>query len=404
MRSLLLVLFLSTSTLFAKSPLIYLTWYDEPSKSMAIQWITDSKDNNDELFYTKAAKSKSHSSSSSKSSWTKAIGTHAYLPEKHPHSLHKVMLRNLEIDTIYEFRIGDSSKTYRFRTMPENLKTPIRFIVGGDVYCADIKRVQRMNHQAAKVNPRFAILGGDIAYSAPSGKKKKSPDDFSKWREFFSVWMDEMKDADGCMIPLFTTIGNHEVKGRYNKTSANAPLYYTFFPRPFTKTYYDFGFGWYAHFVFLDSSHTTPIKGKQTKWLEKILKKHAWYAHRFAIYHVGAYPSTGDFDIKVRRNVRKYWVPLFEKYRLNGCFENHDHSYKRTHPLINGKINPKGVVYFGDGSWGVEPRKPKKRSYIAHAVQAQQVLVVELSEHKRTFKALDADGKTIDTYEQEIHK
>jgi len=36
------------------------------------------------------------------------------------------------------------------------------------------------------------------------------------------------------------------------------------------------------------------------------------------------------------------------------AMENHVHSFKRTYPIKQGKINTEeGIVYIGDGSWAV---------------------------------------------------
>ena len=44
---------------------------------------------------------------------------------------------------------------------------------------------------------------------------------------------------------------------------------------------------------------------------------------------------------------------MFDNYGIIAAFENHVHQYKRTFPLKNDSIDPKGTVYFGDGSLGV---------------------------------------------------
>lgn len=390
MNYLIFVLVLCSSHLFAKSEtrLVYLTWKNDPTTTMTVQWLTSNKKPIDTLQYCP---------NDDTSKWQIASGTHTEVPQGHSYILHRVQLKNLTPDTTYQFKLGKSNTLYRFKTMPKDLSKPIRFVVGGDIYQHSVSKFEKMNKVAAKKNPRFAILGGDIAYTAPS-KKKKSSEDFSKWRSFFKIWMRTMKDNNGCLIPILATIGNHEVRGDFNSSPKDAPFYYAFFER----TSYDIQMGKYAYFVFLDSDHTLPIKGRQTDWLKKALKNHKKVTHRFATYHVGAYPSTGKTDGRVRRHVREHWVPLFEKYKVQACFESHDHAYKRTHSLINGKPHANGVVYFGDGSWGVTPRTPKKHSYIAHAKASQQVLVVELSSHHQRFQAIDPNGKTIDRYEQKI--
>ncbi len=389
MRGLLLFLLCFSTQLFAKSdePSVWVTWRNDPTSTMTVLWISKKSDTNDTLQYQEKA--------ANSTSWTQASGKHWKLPNSEPFLVHKVELKGLKSDTIYNFNIGKKSKTLAFRTMPKDLSSPIRFVTGGDAYHNNFKRYQAMCRQAAKQNPRFVIIGGDIAYTAA---KKSGDENWERWKTFFSCWSKEMKDKDDCLIPLLVTIGNHEVTGRYNRSMNEAPFYYMFFE----KATYDLSFGSYAHLTFLDSNHTQKIKGKQTAWLAKTLKKNQYHTHRFAIYHVGAYPSSGRFDFAASKLVRKHWVPVFEKYKVHACFESHDHTYKRTFPLINGKAQSGGVVYIGDGSWGVSPRSPEARPYLAHKAAKQQALVVELSKTKRKFWAVDPKGKVIDTYEQEV--
>ena len=386
MRAVLLLLLCTCLPVFAQAeePSVWLTWKNDPTTTMTVMWITKASDANDTLLYHVKA---------SGTTWDQAKGTHWKLPHSTPFHVHKVELKGLKSDTVYSFRVGNSKETHGLRTMPKNLNTPIRFVAGGDAFHNSFKRYKAMCKQAAKENPRFAIIGGDIAYAAP---KKGGQENWKKWQQFFSCWSKEMKDREGCHVPLLVTIGNHEVTGSFNRSVNEAPFYYMFFE----KATYDLSFGKYAHFTFLDTNHTQKIKGKQTQWLKKVLQKNQHHTHRFAIYHVGAYPSSGDINFHASKLVRKHWVPLFEKYKINACIESHDHAYKRTHPLVNGKKKDGGVVYFGDGCWGVAPRTPKSRPYLAHTAKKQQAMVVELSKDGRKFWAVDPKGHMLDYYEQ----
>ena len=373
------------ASLAAEEPIVYLSWKHDPTSTMTVQWITKKSDTKDLISYKK----------SDGSQWRDAKGSHQPLPASTPYVVHKVELTGLQPNSTYNFRFGNKDKVLSFKTMPKDLSSPIRFITGGDAYHSNLKRFEAMCKQAAKENPRFAIIGGDIAYAAP---KKGGKENWTKWQEFFTSWYKIMRDKEGCLIPLLVTIGNHEVTGAFNRSMKEAPFYYSFFE----KSMYDLSFGSYLHLTFLDSGHTQKIPGKQTDWLKKTLSKNQNHMHRFCIYHVGAYPTYHSESSAPCKNIRKHWVPLFEKYKVNGCFESHDHAYKRTHPLLNGKKNEKGVVYLGDGSWGVKPRKPKSHPYLANKANKQQALVVEISKQQRKFWAVDTRGKMIDYYDQAV--
>ena len=71
-------------------------------------------------------------------------------------------LTDLKPDTNYQFRIGRNSPTYRFKTMPAKATDTISFISGGD--CGTNQHCVANNIQAARQDPMFAVIGGDLAY------------------------------------------------------------------------------------------------------------------------------------------------------------------------------------------------------------------------------------------------
>ncbi len=101
--------------------------------------------------------------------------------------------------------------------------------------------------------------------------------------------------------------------------------------------------------------------------------------------------------------VRKHWVPLFERHRVSVVFENDNHTLKRTHRLFNGEVHDHGILYLGDGAWGVETRdvpKPGERAYLAHAAKENHVWVVDIERDTIRYRALDEHGKPLDSTEQ----
>lgn len=172
---------------------------------------------------------------------------------------------------------------------------------------------------------------------------------------------------------MLACIGNHEVDGHYGKTRQEAPFFYGFFDGLFSETgYATLDFGGYLSLVLLDTQHTTPVAGEQTAWLETTLAEREDFPCVFVYNHVPAYPSHRDFGDGINASIRKHWVPLFERYNVDAVMEHHDHTYKRTHPLLNGMINANGVPYLGDGSCGkIRPvAQPEKRPYLAVAEES----------------------------------
>jgi hypothetical protein len=177
------------------------------------------------------------------------------------------------------------------------------------------------------------------------------------------------------VIPVVAAIGNHVVWGGYLDRHPGyvqtviwrqriAQVFYQVFPFTGQPGYAALDFADYLSLVFLDTDHTNPIDGQQKDWLKHTLAARNDGRHLFPVYHVTAYPSLRAYGDKTQTRVREHWVPLFEAHNVKVAFEHHDHLYKRTEPIRNGKVDPSGVVYIGDGSFGLvrsnrEIKKPE---------------------------------------------
>lgn len=381
---------------------IYLTWQHNPESTMTVSWITSLEDKQDTVAYRQGEEK-----------WQPIQASHQQVPNNVPYLLHRIELTGLKADTTYQLRVGNYEKIYKFRTMPDSLDSPIRFVIGGDMYHDSLDILHETNRQAAKMSPMFVLVGGDIAYASDNlfnflprwghpwidrftGQK------FNRWLEWIVAWKEDMVTPEGHLIPLLPAIGNHDVAGRFDQTPEQAPFFYALFPMPGLPGYNVLDFGQYMSIFLLDSGHTNPINGKQAIWLSTELWKRRHIPHKFALYHVPAYPSVHKMTNDVGAQIRKYWVPSFDAYRLTAAFENHEHAYKRTHPLLNNKIDPLGVVYMGDGGWGVnKPRKPRRvheKWFLAKTDSVRHFLVMDVEQNKQTVKAVRYDGVEIDSF------
>ena len=386
MRRWILFFVLFTAPLFGEyDPVaLYLTWRRAPDTTMTVQWITEAERQEDLVEYQRMGETL----------WKNSHGQHLPMPEKYPYLIHGVELTGLEPDSDYRFRIGRDGVIYKFRTMPATLSTPIRFIVGGDIYHDGWEILEKMNRQAARLDPMFVLLGGDLAYNEKHHSlDKKMP----RWMDLLISWKKEMVTTTGKLIPLVPAIGNHEIEKNHGLTPASAPFFYALFP---VAGYRALDFGKYLSIILLDSDHTHPIEGAQTEWLIQTLQCRQNVPHKFALYHVPAYPSVRNFQNELSAKVRKYWVPLFEKLGVDVAFENHDHAYKRTWPIRDGKRDPTGVLYLGDGGWAVsKPRKPRTEQetwYIAKSASSRNFVLVILHGSDRHFIAVDDNGLILD--------
>ena len=213
-----------------------------------------------------------------------------------------------------------------------------------------------------------------------------------------------MRCRDGRLIPMIACIGNHEVDGGYNKPRDKAPFFYALFDGLYRETgFATLDFGEYLSLVLLDTGHTSPIDGAQTKWLENALKARADHPNVLVVNHVPAYPSNrsgesiNDKPGTGQKN-RKHWVPLFQKYRVPVVLEHHDHTFKRTKPLLDGLVHDNGVLYLGDGSWGRlrTPRTPEDLPYLAASSKDYHLSLHRIQGEERFHLALDQHGMVMD--------
>lgn len=371
---------------------VYLTWQRNPESTMSIQWISSIDDVTDVIEFQGEGEEQ----------WHEVQGYHREMPCQLPFFIHFVELKELQASSGYRFRLKGCASDYKFRTLPNDLSQPIRFIVGGDMYNGSLELMEQTNRAAAATEPSFVVIGGDIAYSATSNSFRC--EDGKKWLDWLKAWKNTMVTPQGYLIPILPAIGNHEVRGGSNCTPNEAEFFYALFPLPGPKGYNVLDFCDYMTIVFLDSGHTNPIAGEQTDWLKETLMHRCRYPHKFAVYHIPAYPSYRNYHAPASRYIRKYWVPLFEQYGVHAAFENNDHAYKRTHPILRSRVQSKGVLYIGDGAWSVEnvrkPKTPKQAWYIAKSSPSLYFLLVTIDGTRRRYQAITPNGCMIDDISQ----
>ncbi|WP_437222773.1 purple acid phosphatase family protein [Planctomicrobium sp. SH661] len=362
---------------------LFLTWQADPCTSMTIQWL-DAEGSSDQMI---------EFSPFGEDRW----GRMTVRLKEYPGTdlkVHRADLSGLRPGTEYQFRIGRQGPISRFRTMPAKSTDVIQFVSGGDV--GTNEHSIRTNLLAAKQDPRFALIGGDLAYD-----NGKSPDTFTR---FLRNYRAGMVDSEGRLIPMISCIGNHEVEGGYNASRKQSPQYLSVFDGLYHETTYGvLDIGDYLSLVLLDTGHISPIDGEQTSWLEKTLADRRECPHLIVVNHVPAYPSyrgatsssgkpgTGHLQ-------RELWCPLFERYKVDVVLEHHDHTFKRTHPLTNGLYDKHGVIYLGDGSWGQlrALKDPENRPYLARASSQYHMTVHRLEGDDRFHVALEESGKVAD--------
>jgi acid phosphatase type 7 len=363
---------------------LFLTWRRDPTTTMTVQWTGAVGETQDTTVTFATLKSEL---------WQDQPPTVKPFPQTDL-KVFRAELTDLSPGTDYQFRIGKHSPTYRFRTMPAKATDAIHFVSGGD--CGVNVHTIANNIQAARQDPMFVVIGGDLGYD--NGRSA----DISL--AFLRNYSKHMIGRDGRLIPMVACIGNHEVDGGYNKARNKAPFFYALFDGLYPEmSFATLDFGDYLSLVLLDTGHTNAIAGDQTDWLEKTLKARSEHPNVVVVNHVPAYPSFrkmegADGKKGTGEDNRKHWVPLFQKYRVPAVLEHHDHTFKRTKPLLDGVADANGVLYLGDGSWGRlrNPQKPEKLTYLAKSSQDYHLSLHRMQGEERFHLALDENGRVMD--------
>ena len=404
---------------------LFLTWQQDPTTTMTIDWHTEPDDVAESVLYYKKKGS---------DEWYSLPASQHRFPYS-DRTIHRVELTGLEPASYYRFRTGEFERVLKFRTMPREIYRPLRFAAGGDTSHGE--RFREMNLVAMQYDLDFIVWGGDMAYA------DAREDRLYRWINWFERVREDLITDEGRVIPIILAIGNHEMidhhypmgnssmaregleveimnkmrKGTMEESTRewrekNAPYFYNLFAFPGHPGYGVLDFGNYLSLISLDSAHSNLIGGRQTQWLEEVLKSRKGTPHLIPFYHKHAYPSyrvqPGGTPNQIwSEQVLQYWVPLFEKYGVRVALENDDHTYKRTYPMLNNKIDPSGIVYIGDGAWGVrarEPRTPVEVWYLKRSAQENHAIIVTLHGPHQHFLIVNHNGEIIDEYPETFRR
>ena len=244
------LLLLASTAGYTDPAAVYLTWQRSPESTMTIHWLTLLDEPDDAVEYQPLGAA----------DWLKTTGFHTQLPVDTPYFIHTVELTNLHPAADYSFRIGSAGHIYKFQTMPADLRAPIRFVAGGDMYHDSIEILRATNREAAKTSPMFALVGGDIAYAAdkqanlfPSWMHRllnvPLKQKFEWWLGWLVAWEKEMVTPEGRLVPILPVLGNHDTNGYFGQTPAEAPFFYSLFAMPGQQGYNVLDFGNYMSLV-----------------------------------------------------------------------------------------------------------------------------------------------------------
>lgn len=167
------------------------------------------------------------------------------------------------------------------------------------------------------------------------------------------------------------TWGNHDVGGDSTRTVLGAERTYTYLAGP-------------AQFFMLDSNR---VSDSQTAWLEKELALSTAEV-KIAVYH---HPG---LTVGLHENyspVRRDWMPLFEEYGVDLVINGHNHAYE--HSVLNGV----DYVITGGGGSQIYPCVDDQ-PWLVSCIASNHFLLVELEGPVVSVKAIDPEGRVIDSF------
>ena len=349
-----------------------------------------------------------------------------------PRFVYVAYLSHLEAKQTYYFVAGDGQviESYaaerKFRTTDSSLQhRQLKIVSGGDVGITTVTKT--LLSLAASHDPDMIFIGGDLAYG--NGIRTC----YRRWDNWLKLYSTMAITPKGESIPLLTAIGNHEAGG-FKLTASHAPFYLNYFfhqafntvPQASSPSYSSKSPAtkyrpsnippntYHAHdmagnlVVVLDSDVISPSGGEQRQFLQDTLNRSKYGRYpstwKFALYHTPLYPSVRNFNNPASKKLRNEWEPLFSEYHVDVAFENHDHSYKRSHPILNGNVVPTGhggTVYLGDGAFGVTPRKPApihQRDYLVDAQSESFFFAVTLTARNVSIQAINPRNVIFDSH------
>lgn len=325
---------------------VVLTWQNDPQSTKTISWRTDTELSEPKVYFKPVTESIGPDIRTTTGVSIEFDNLAPNPPVETTAWINTVELTGLSPDTSYHLIIPneEAPRDVFFKTASANPKS-IVFTAFSDTHRLSLSSSDFHRHifeSIANLNPDFSLAVGDLWYADMQNHTDIPVDQFVDY--FFDKYESTMVAPDGRLIPILPAEGNHDGRGD------GSPFFFSRFHLPEPHNYYVFHYGPDLAIITLNSGHSAGIGGEQTAWLEKTLQENQDRRWIVVQFHVSPFPSHRPMDGGWERGIRENWVPLFEKYGVDLVINGHDHVYKRSHPIRDGRIDPEnGVIYIGDG-------------------------------------------------------
>lgn len=320
------------------------------------------------------------------------INTQSLLPEQKVGSnIYSITLDDLDPETPYFYSImakahdgtNMESGLLTFSTAVKELSSYMFAVIG------DTEARPHINDRVSKMvwdeRPNFILNVGDLT---DGGQK----DHKFEWNYEYFQGVTQLTSR----VVVFPVPGNGESDLHWYNQYHTLPK----------QGFYKFHYG-NADFFMLNSNVPEDFApgGRQYKWLEQELEastaKWKFVAHHHAPYSADEddYGDawSGVYDLGDPR-IRKI-VPLYEKYGIDMVFFGHLHTYQRTLPIKENRVNKQqGVIYVqgGGGGGNLEDFAPSRAWFSAKTYRGHHYFIITVHEDHLNFKMYDTEGRLKD--------
>lgn len=355
---------------------IVLSWTDDPARSHAVTWRTDTSVSSPVAEIGIAGPGPEFELAAQV---VPAVTT-PLVTDFWTASYHTAIFRQLAPDTLYAYRVGNGahwSEWLHFRTASDSAR-PFTFIYFGDVQNSIGALWPRVLHEAFRAAPeaRFLAFGGDLVNHGGND---------AEWGELFR--------AGGWIfgtIPVVPVPGNHEYEEVETDRWVLSSHWRAQFALPENGPR---GLEEYAYYVDYQGARIISLNSmemisEQTAWLKNVLSDNPdrW---TIVVFH---YPLFSLAKGRDNPELRAAWKPVFDKHQVDLVLTGHDHTYARS--ALQG-----ATVYVSSVS-GAKMYDLDRKPWMRRAAEDTQLFqIITVGGDTLSFEARTATGELYDAFE-----
>ena len=295
----------------------------------------------------------------------------------------KVTLTDLTPNTTYYYQVGDGttwSDTQSFK-MPAADAEATNFFILGDIQTSNTANLAAALEKLRAGSYDFGVQTGDAI------------DNVTMYETHCRPFLNTLNSGTLGGVDLIHVLGNHEYYGDADGKISKA-IYDL--PESAQNSWYKMEYGKVCVVIV---NHGTKLSETLVDIAENLTTDCVW---KILVAHE---PIYGTESVSATPEI----LASIEKAGFDFVFGGDDHAYARTYPMIGGEKQEKnsrnGVVYFVCGDLSGKNYELHSREEYARAIPhndksgySGMYLTVNATEESFTVKAIDVNGKELDTY------